>query len=134
MFVLGVTGGIGSGKSTVSGILADRGLLVLDADEISRAVTGPNGRAMPEIAATFGNKVVTSTGALNRRVMSDIAFGDKKKLDDLSTIIHRHVFEQIIEALEKEKEKGSKCVVLVWPAFRSAEWIKKKLKEELQFR
>ena len=115
MFVLGITGGIGSGKSTVSGILADKGLMVLDADEISRSVTGPGGRAMPEIASVFGNKVVTSNGALNRRVMSDIAFGDKKKLDELSTIIHRHVFEQIDEALAKEKEKGSKCVVLDVP-------------------
>ena len=115
MFVLGITGGIGSGKSTVSGILAERGLLVLDADEISRAVTGPGGRAMPEIAQTFGNKVVSSNGSLNRRVMSDIAFGDKKKLDVLSTIIHRHVFEQMEEALSKEKEKGSKCVVLDVP-------------------
>ncbi|MBR2550072.1 MAG: dephospho-CoA kinase [Clostridiales bacterium] len=115
MFVLGITGGIGSGKSTVSGILADKGLMVLDADEISRSVTGPGGRAMPEIASVFGNKVVTSNGALNRRVMSDIAFGDKKKLDDLSTIIHKHVFEQIDEALAKEKEKGSKCVVLDVP-------------------
>ncbi len=115
MFVLGITGGIGSGKSTVSSILADKGLMVLDADEISRSVTGPGGRAMPEIASVFGNKVVTSNGALNRRVMSDIAFGDKKKLDDLSTIIHKHVFEQIDEALAKEKEKGSKCVVLDVP-------------------
>lgn len=115
MFVLGITGGIGSGKSTVSGILADKGLMVLDADEISRSVTGPGGRAMPEIASVFGNKVVTSNGALNRRVMSDIAFGDKKKLDELSTIIHKHVFEQIDEALAKEKEKGSKCVVLDVP-------------------
>ncbi|MCR5384094.1 MAG: dephospho-CoA kinase [Saccharofermentans sp.] len=115
MFVLGITGGIGSGKSTVSGILADKGLMVLDADEISRSVTGPGGRAMPEIASVFGNKVVTSDGALNRRVMSDIAFGDKKKLDELSTIIHRHVFEQIDEALAKEKEKGSRCVVLDVP-------------------
>ncbi len=115
MFVLGITGGIGSGKSTVSGLLAERGLLVLDADEISRSVTAAGGRAMPEIAATFGKKVVTASGALNRRVMSDIAFGDKKKLDDLSTIIHRHVFEQIEETLSKEKEKGSKCVVLDVP-------------------
>lgn len=115
MFVLGITGGIGSGKSTVSGLLAERGLLVLDADEISRSVTGPMGRAMPEIAETFGKKVVSANGALNRRVMSDIAFGDKKKLDDLSTIIHRHVFEQIEETLSKEKEKGTKCVVLDVP-------------------
>ena len=58
MFVLGITGGIGSGKSTVSGLLAERGLLVLDADEISRNVTAAGGRAIPEIAATFGNKVI----------------------------------------------------------------------------
>ena len=115
MFVLGITGGIGSGKSTVSGILADRGLLVLDADEISRAVTAPGGRAMPEIAAAFGNKVVSGNGALNRKVMSDIAFGDKKKLDDLSTIIHRCVFEDMIETIDKEKQKGTKCVVLDVP-------------------
>jgi len=115
MFVLGITGGIGSGKSTVSSLLADRGLPVLDADEISRSVTGPMGRAMPEIAETFGKKVVASNGALNRKAMSDIAFSDKKKLDQLSSIIHKHVFEQIDETLKKEKEKGTKCVVLDVP-------------------
>ena len=115
MVILGITGGIGSGKSTVSSLLAERGLLVLDADEISRSVTGPMGRAMPEIAATFGNKVVSANGALNRKAMSNIAFSDKKKLDELSSIIHRHVFEQIDETLTKEKEKGTKCVVLDVP-------------------
>lgn len=115
MFVLGITGGIGSGKSTVSGLLAERGLMVLDADEISRSVTGPMGRAMPEIAETFGKSVVSSNGALNRKAMSDIAFSDKNKLDKLSSIIHRHVFEQIDETLQKEKEKGTKCVVLDVP-------------------
>ena len=115
MFVLGITGGIGSGKSTVSSLLAERGLPVLDADEISRTVTGPMGRAMPEIAETFGKKVVSANGALNRKAMSDIAFSDKKKLDQLSSIIHKHVFEQIDETLKKEKEKGTKCVVLDVP-------------------
>ena len=115
MFVLGITGGIGSGKSTVSSLLAERGLPVLDADEISRSVTGPMGRAMPEIAETFGKKVVSANGALNRKAMSDIAFSDKKKLDQLSSIIHKHVFEQIDETLRKEKEKGTKCVVLDVP-------------------
>jgi dephospho-CoA kinase len=115
MFVLGITGGIGSGKSTVSSLLAERGLPVLDADEISRSVTGPMGRAMPEIAETFGKKVVSANGALNRKAMSDIAFSDKKKLDQLSSIIHKHVFEQIDETLKKEKEKGTKCVVLDVP-------------------
>ena len=67
MFILGITGGIGSGKSTVSGILRDRGLLVLDADEISRDVTEAGGRAMHKISEVFGPRAVTSSGAMNRK-------------------------------------------------------------------
>ncbi|MCR5617131.1 MAG: dephospho-CoA kinase, partial [Clostridiales bacterium] len=66
MFVLGITGGIGTGKSTVSAILRDRGLLVLDADQISRDVTDVDGIANPEIAEIFGNRAIKN-GALDRK-------------------------------------------------------------------
>ena len=115
MFVLGITGGIGSGKSTVSGILRDKGLLVLDADEISKKVTEPGGKAIPAIAEEFGPRAVGANGVMNRKAVSSIVFSDKKKLDDLSTIIHRFVFEEMEEQVEKEKEKGTKCVVLDVP-------------------
>ena len=115
MFVLGITGGIGSGKSTVSGILRDKGLLVLDADEISKKVTEPGGKAIPAIAEEFGPRAVGANGVMNRKAVSSIVFSDKKKLDDLSTIIHRFVFEEMEELVEKEKEKGTKCVVLDVP-------------------
>ena len=115
MFVLGITGGIGSGKSTVSGILRDKGLLVLDADEISRKVTEPGGKAIDAIAEEFGPKAVGAGGVMNRKAVSQIVFSDKKKLDVLSSIIHRYVFEEMEDQLEKEKEKGTKCIVLDVP-------------------
>ena len=115
MFVLGITGGIGSGKSTVSGILRDKGLTVLDADEISRKVTEPGGKAIPAIAETFGPKAIGAGGVMNRKTVSQIVFSDKKKLDELSSIIHRYVFEEMEDQVEKEKEKGTKCVVLDVP-------------------
>ena len=115
MFVLGITGGIGSGKSTVSGILRDKGLLVLDADEISRKVTEPGGKALPVIAEKFGPRAVGANGVMNRKAVSSIVFSDKKKLDDLSSIIHQYVFEEMEEQVSKEKEKGTKCVVLDVP-------------------
>ena len=115
MFVLGITGGIGSGKSTVSGILREKGLLVLDADEISKKVTEPGGKAIPAIAEEFGPRAVGANGVMNRKAVSSIVFSDKKKLDELSSIIHRYVFEEMEEQVEKEKEKGTKCVVLDVP-------------------
>lgn len=115
MFVLGITGGIGSGKSTVSGILRDKGVLVLDADEISRKVTEPGGKAIPAIAEEFGPKAIGAGGVMNRKAVSQIVFSDKKKLDVLSSIVHRFVFDEMEEQVRKEKEKGTKCVVLDVP-------------------
>ncbi|HAW15875.1 MAG: dephospho-CoA kinase [Clostridiales bacterium] len=115
MFVLGITGGIGTGKSTVSGILQERGLTVLDADKISREVTEEDGRAIPEIAELFGQRAITASGAMNRKYISSIVFSDNRKLDQLSAIIHKYVFEYMDEALEKEREKKTKCVVLDVP-------------------
>lgn len=114
MFVLGVTGGIGSGKSTVSDILANKGIRVLDADRISKEVTDINGIALPEIAEVFGNKSIRN-GALDRKYISSIVFNDKTKLDTLSAIIHRYVLEFIAVEIDKERAKGTKCVVLDVP-------------------
>lgn len=115
MFVLGITGGIGCGKSTVSNILKERGLPVLDADAISRSVTGPSGIAVPEIAEVFGKSVVAADGSLNRVKTSNIVFRDNRKLDLLSQIIHKYVFIEMESKLEKLREKKEKCVVLDVP-------------------
>lgn len=115
MFVLGITGGIGSGKSTVSGILKDRGLKVLDADQLSREVTAVGGIALPEIEEIFGNRAIASDGSMNRKYVSSVVFSDNTKLDILSSIIHKYVLQYIAEDIEKERVRGTKCIVLDVP-------------------
>jgi len=115
MFVIGITGCIGAGKSSVAKIFADRGIRVLDADEISRKVTGPDGSSVGAIRELLGNKVVDSSGNLNRKQVAGIVFSNRTKLDKMSEIIHRQVLQEIAEELEKERQKGTKVIVLDVP-------------------
>lgn len=115
MFVLGITGPIGSGKSTVSSILRERGITVLDADEISRAVTASEGDAIGEIEELFGPRAIQADRSLNRKYMSDLVFSDNRKLDQLSAIIHKHVFIVMDRRLEEERKNKTKCVALDVP-------------------
>jgi len=115
MFVIGITGGIGAGKSTAAKIFAERGVRVLDADEISRKVTGQGGRALDSIRGLLGNKMIDTSGNMNRKLVAGLVFSDRTKLDKLSAIIHRHVLDEIGEELEKEREKGTKVIVLDVP-------------------
>jgi len=115
MFVIGITGGMGTGKSTAAKIFADRGVRVLDADEISRKVTGPQGRALDSIRELLGNKMFDSSGNLNRKLVAGLVFSDRTMLDKLSAVIHRHVLDEIGEELGKEREKGTKVIILDVP-------------------
>lgn len=115
MFIIGVTGGIGCGKSTVAGIASDAGLPVLDADAISREVTEAGGIALPEIREAFGPRSISSDGAMNRKWIASMAFRDKPALDRLSAIIHRHVLEQMGLRVESFREQGTKALVLDVP-------------------
>ena len=115
MFVLGVTGGIGCGKSTVSGYFKERGIQVLDADEISRQVTDVGGVALPEIAELLGSRAINAHGALNRKYVATLVFSEKNKLDKLSSIIHRYVLSTIAEEIAKAAEKKEKLIVLDVP-------------------
>lgn len=115
MFVLGITGGIGSGKSTVSKYLGDKGLIVIDADEISRQVTDVGGIAVPAIEEVFGKRAVRDDGSLNRKYVSGLVFKDKTKLDTLSTIVHKYVLDKMENDIQRYREKGVKCVVLDVP-------------------
>ena len=115
MFVLGITGPIGSGKSTVSKYFAEKEILVLDADQISRDVTAAEGAAIDEIEAEFGPKAILSNRSLNRAYMADVVFKDNRKLDQLSAIIHKQVFIVMDKVLEEQKKLKTKLVVLDVP-------------------
>ena len=85
---IGLTGGIGSGKSTVGQMLADCGAVWVDTDAISRALTAPGGAAMPRLQAEFGVQVVRPDGGLDRDQMRQLAFSDPSAKSRLESILH----------------------------------------------
>lgn len=85
---IGLTGGIGSGKSTVAQILAEAGAAIIDADAISRSLTSSGGLAMPSIEAEFGSQTLNAQGALDRAFMRELIFQDPGAKQRLEAIIH----------------------------------------------
>ena len=123
IFRLGLTGGIGSGKSTVASLLADRGAAVVDADAIARAVTAPNGSAMPAIAQTFGAEFVDAQGALDRERMRALAFSDPAAKKRLEAIVHPLVSQETQRQTEAAVASGHRVVVFDVPLLvESGRW------------
>lgn len=90
-YVVGITGGIGSGKSTVARLFAEHGVDVIDTDEIAHALTAPGGDAMPAIREHFGDEVVASTGALDRQAMRQLVFANPAHRQALEAILHPRI-------------------------------------------
>ncbi len=97
---LGLTGGIGSGKSTVAALLAERGARIFDADAASRASTAPGGRAMGEIRRLFGDAFVAADGGLDRDRMRERVFSDPAAKAQLEAIVHPCVHQTLQKQLE----------------------------------
>jgi dephospho-CoA kinase len=95
MLLVGLTGGIGAGKSTVARMLADRGAVVLDADEFARAAVGPDAPGYDQVVRRFGRDVVSSDGDLDRAKLASIVFHDPDALRDLEAIVHPEVRRMI---------------------------------------
>ncbi|PUE12064.1 dephospho-CoA kinase [Limnohabitans sp. T6-20] len=112
---IGLTGGIGSGKSTVAGLLAARGAAVIDADAISRSVTAPGGRAMASIAQVFGPQMVDADGAMNRQAMRERVFQNPETKKQLEAIIHPLVSLITAEQAQAALQKGQRCLVFDVP-------------------
>jgi dephospho-CoA kinase len=110
--VIGVTGGIGSGKSTVSRILYDLGAKIIDADRIAREITSKTGKAYKEIVESFGPEILDERENIDRKKLSDIAFNDRQELEKLNSITHKYVAEDIKITLDRLKEEGT-CEVVV---------------------
>ncbi len=122
---LGLTGGIGSGKSTVAGMLADLGAGVIDADAISRATTAAGGAAIPLIQAQFGASFIGGDGALNRNRMRQEVFSDPQAKSRLESIIHPLVGQQIAAQAHALTHAGKTCLVFDIPLLvESAHWRK----------
>jgi dephospho-CoA kinase len=98
--LIGLTGGIGSGKSTVSALLAERGALVIDADAITRELQQPGTEVFTAMCERFGPGIVAADGSLDRQAVADIVFNDADALKDLGAIVHPAVGAEIAARLE----------------------------------
>ena len=110
-FRLGLTGGIGSGKSTIAQRLQERGATLIDADHISRSLTAIGGVALPSIAQSFGADLIDTQGGLNRARMRELVFADTKARQQLEGILHPLIAEQTRQQHEAAIAAGSKLVV-----------------------
>ena len=100
MLRVGLTGDLGSGKSTVARMLAERGAVVLSSDEMGRALMQPGERPYAQIVAAFGSEIVSTDGSLDRRKLAALAFDAKNpRVDELNAIIHPAVIEIQLEQL-----------------------------------
>ena len=125
-FRLGLTGGIGSGKSTVAKLLAALGAAVFDADAIARDVTLANGLALPEITRVFGNNILTPTGAMDREKMRAMVYADPSARKRLESIVHPLVGAEIQRQASQASEDAHPCVVFDVPLLvESTTWRQK---------
>lgn len=120
---LGLTGGIGSGKSTVGNFLALQGATLVDADQIAREVTGPNGAAMPAIRVAFGDAYVDAEGALDRHRMRQLAFTRPHARAQLEGIVHPLVSLHSDLKAQQAAERGCALIVFDIPLLaESGRW------------
>lgn len=113
MTVIGVTGGIGAGKSSVSTILQGLGAIVIDADQISRGVVQPRKPAWIKIKQIFGDSILNEDGTLNRGKLAQIVFSSEEKKLELERIIHKEVVCEIEERLKTLKASSYDGIVVL---------------------
>jgi dephospho-CoA kinase len=112
---IGLTGGIGCGKSTVADMLAARGAAVIDADAISRSLTATGGRAMAAIAQNFGTQMVDAQGAMDRQAMRNMVFQNPQAKQQLEAIIHPLVSQITAEQTQAALQAGRRVLVFDVP-------------------
>jgi dephospho-CoA kinase len=120
MFVVGLTGGIGSGKSTVADLFAAHGVPLVDTDVIAHRITAPHGIAMPSIAAEFGTAFVAADGSLDRARMRELVFSDEGARKRLEAITHPLIRA---ETEREQREAHGPYVIVVVPLLvESGSW------------
>lgn len=114
-YIIGLTGGIGTGKSEAAKFLASLGAVHLDADAISHELTEPGGEALEPIRAEFGEGVFREDGTLDRRALANITFSDPARKRALEAILHPRIQRDIMRGIDRAAEEGAKVVILDVP-------------------
>ena len=112
MKIYGLTGNIGTGKSTAAKIFKELGAYIIDADQIARKIVEPGTTAIKEIEAEFGSEILNEDSTLNRKKLSKIVFNDKNKLNTLNKITHPKILDQIRNEIFLSLEKGYKITII----------------------
>ncbi len=118
MVVVGLTGGIGTGKSTVAALLVDRGAVLVDADTVAREVVEPGGPAYQPLVDRFGPAILEASGRIDRPRLAAIAFGDPVALTDLNAITHPVIGIEMLARRDRHAVPGS-VVVMDIPLLRA---------------
>jgi len=113
MLLVGLTGGIGSGKSTVARLLAERGAVVIDADDLARQAVAPGTDGFNLAVQTFGRDILTAEGDLDRRRLGEVVFADATRRRELEAIVHPEVARLFVETVEPYRTTGQVVVYSV---------------------
>jgi dephospho-CoA kinase len=115
MKIIGLTGGVGSGKSTVSQFLAELGAVIIDADKVGHEALKPDTEIWRDVVSAFGNQILTPDGEIDRRKLGRIVFGNPEALARLNDIIHPRIYNMVKAQIEECRRQGVKVVVLEAP-------------------
>jgi dephospho-CoA kinase len=115
MKVIGLTGGIASGKSTVARFLKGLGAATIDADKVGHEVLEPDSEGWREVVAAFGKGILKSNGEVDRQKLGQVVFNDSEALERLDKIVHPRIHDLVKARIEEYRRRGEKVVVLEAP-------------------
>ncbi len=112
MFAVGLTGGIASGKTTISDLFAGRGVPVIDTDVISRSLLEPGEQAYSQVRAHFGDDIVDADGRIRRASLREIVFSDRREKTWLETMLHPLIYQRSLDTIRRHKRDAYVLVVI----------------------
>jgi dephospho-CoA kinase len=112
MKTIGISGGIASGKSTISKILKDMEIPVIDGDDIAHAIMKKGSPVLDKLVLVFGTEILNKDNTLNRKYLGSLVFSDKSNLEKLNCITHPVIKREILESINTYKSAGKKCCVV----------------------
>jgi dephospho-CoA kinase len=122
MKVIGITGGIGSGKSTVAQFLAELGAAVIDADRVGHEALKPGSSVFQKVVTVFGKEIIDDGGEIDRARLGEIVFNNPQARERLNGIIHPAMYDMVAARLDEYRNQGIKAVALDAPLLLDAGW------------
>ena len=122
MLVIGLAGGIGSGKSSVSGMLKNLGAIIIDADKLGHEVYLPGTDGLREVVAEFGEDILSSNGEVDRRILGSKVFGSPEAMTKLNSIVWPKIKNKVTEIIEENSRLGTEVLVLDAAVLIEAGW------------